>query len=74
MYKHMGETLSSTSVLMLPSLGIIGDSSMLNFLSLFEMIWVMLLAMCNEEQVKQCVNLVRTWKIEGGKKWKREGM
>jgi hypothetical protein len=35
---------------------------------------LLLLAMCNEEQVKQCVNLVRTWKIEGGTKMEERGM
>jgi hypothetical protein len=29
---------------------------------------LLLLAMCNEQQVKQCVDLIRTWHIEGGAK------
>lgn len=35
---------------------------------------LLLLAMCNEEQVKQCINLIRTWKIEGGTKMEERGM
>lgn len=35
---------------------------------------LLLLAMCNEEHVKQCVNLVKTWKIEGGIKMEDRGM
>ena len=35
---------------------------------------LLLLAMCNEEQVKPCVNLIRTWKIEGGTKMEDRGM
>jgi hypothetical protein len=27
-----------------------------------------ILAMCDENQVKQCVNMIKTWKIEGGTK------
>jgi hypothetical protein len=29
---------------------------------------LLLLAMCDENQVKQCVNMIKTWKIEGGTK------
>lgn len=35
---------------------------------------LLLLALCNEEQVKQCVNLVKTWKIEGGARMEERGM
>jgi len=35
---------------------------------------LLLLAMCNEEQVKQCVNLIRTWKIEGGTRMEERDM
>jgi hypothetical protein len=35
---------------------------------------LLLLAMCNEEQVKQCVNLIRTWKIEGGARMEERDM
>jgi len=33
-----------------------------------------LLAMCEEEQVKQCVNLIKTWKIEGGARMEQRDM
>jgi hypothetical protein len=35
---------------------------------------LLLLATCNEEQVKQCVNIVRTSRIEGGTKIEERGM
>jgi hypothetical protein len=35
---------------------------------------LLLLAMCNEELVKQCVNLINTWKIEGAIKMEERGM
>jgi len=35
---------------------------------------LLLLAMCNEEQVKQCVNLIKAWKIEGGTRMEERDM
>lgn len=35
---------------------------------------LLLLAMCDENQVKQCVSMIKTWKIEGGTKMEERGM
>ena len=35
---------------------------------------LLLLAMCDEEQVKQCVNLIKAWDIKGGAEMEKRDM
>jgi hypothetical protein len=35
---------------------------------------LLVLAMCNNEQVKQCINLIKTWDIRGAEKMNQRGM